>query len=591
MNRLEFELFDELRGTVAPRPTGSCTPPVPWRPGRARGARPRCARARLRPPGCGRRGCLEIRTDAIRSSSSDRWRGVRAERPRLDVGEVECLVITGPNMAGKSTFMRQVALIVLMAQVGASCRPGARDRRGGPHLHAHRRPGQPRARPEHVHGRDDGDRGHPAHATPRSLVLLDEIGRGTSTFDGLAIAWAVVEYLHDRRRRARSALRHALPRADAAGRRAAAACVTCTSPPRGRADIVFLHRVVPGGTDRSYGIQVARLAGLPDEVVARAQALLRELEQGAPSPAAPGERRHRPAHLFGAGRRRAREPLPPPIRSPRRPASRAGGAGRPGPRDVDAARSADHARGAAPTTRSGRVSGAPAVRRLPDALVNKIAAGEVVERPASVVKELVENSLDAGATPVSRGAGRRPPAHLRDRRRPRHDPRGLSAGPRTPRHVQAADETDLDTIDTLGFRGEALPAIFAVSRLSLLSRPLGGDTGVPRRRGRVVSWESRARPTRPRVRPSRSAISSSTRRPAPSSSRVPPPSRRPSCAVVTQLAPGSPGCSRAARRERAHHSSTPSRAPDFRERVRRDCMASGWRRGSSTLGGEGGGRA
>jgi DNA mismatch repair protein MutL len=124
------------------------------------------------------------------------------------------------------------------------------------------------------------------------------------------------------------------------------------------------------------------------------------------------------------------------------------------------------------------VSAPATVRRLPDAVVNKIAAGEVVERPASVVKELVENSLDAGATRIEvalRGAGRQLIAVT-------DDGRGMSAEDcllALERHATSKlrTETDLDAIETLGFRGEALPAIFAVSRLSVLSRPAGGPRG------------------------------------------------------------------------------------------------------------------
>ena len=129
------------------------------------------------------------------------------------------------------------------------------------------------------------------HATPRSLVLLDEIGRGTSTFDGLSIAWAVAEHLHERCAGAKVLFAthyHELTRLAAELPRVRNVHVAVRE---WKDDIVFLHRVVPGGTDRSYGIQVARLAGLPDEVVTRARALLREFEQGAPAPAAPRRRR------------------------------------------------------------------------------------------------------------------------------------------------------------------------------------------------------------------------------------------------------------------------------------------------------------
>ena len=104
-------------------------------------------------------------------------------------------------MGGKSTYLRQAALIVILAQMGSfvparSARTGA----GRPHLHPHRRQRQPGARPIDLHGGDDGDGGHPAHGDAAVLILLDEVGRGTATYDGLAIAWAAVEYLHARTR-------------------------------------------------------------------------------------------------------------------------------------------------------------------------------------------------------------------------------------------------------------------------------------------------------------------------------------------------------------------------------------------------------
>jgi DNA mismatch repair protein MutS len=191
-------------------------------------------------------------------------------------------------MAGKSTYMRQVALIVLLAQIGSfvparAARIGVVDRIF-----------------TRIGAQDDLARGQSTflvemtetaailrHATPRSLVLLDEIGRGTSTFDGLSIAWAVAEYLHERRAGAKVLFAthyHELTRLAAELPRVRNVHVAVRE---WKDDIVFLHRVVAGGTDRSYGIQVARLAGLPAEVVARARTLLREFEQGAPVPAAP----------------------------------------------------------------------------------------------------------------------------------------------------------------------------------------------------------------------------------------------------------------------------------------------------------------
>ena len=196
----------------------------------------------------------------------------------LDAATGRLLVLTGPNMSGKSTYMRQVGLLVVLAQAGAFVpakyariglvtklftRMGFTDEIGR---------GKSSFMVEMTEVADilrSGDE--------RSLVLLDEVGRGTSTFDGLAIAWATLRHLHDRTR-ARSILAthyhqltelieglpgarnaHFAVREDASG-------------------IVFLHRLVPGSTDRSYGVHVARLAGLPDDVLDEAERLLRSLE-------------------------------------------------------------------------------------------------------------------------------------------------------------------------------------------------------------------------------------------------------------------------------------------------------------------------
>jgi DNA mismatch repair protein MutS len=203
--------------------------------------------------------------------------------------------------------MRQTALIVLLAQVGAfvparAARVGLIDRiltRVGAHDHMAR--GQSTFLVEMI---ETARVLH--HATPRSLILLDEVGRGTSTFDGLAIAWAVTEELHERGRGAKvlfathyhelTALADRLPRV----RNFHVAVREWND------EIIFLHKVRPGGTDRSYGIQVARLAGLPGGVIERARAILAELEQ-TPAPAiaatAAGEGGPRAAQLslFAAG--------------------------------------------------------------------------------------------------------------------------------------------------------------------------------------------------------------------------------------------------------------------------------------------------
>ncbi len=189
-------------------------------------------------------------------------------------------IITGPNMAGKSTYLRQIALVALMAQIGsfvpaASARVGLVDRiftRAG--LHDDISTGRSTFMVEMI------ETAAILHqATDRSLIILDETGRGTSTYDGLSIAWAVVEHIHNHPRlSARTAfathyhelveLGETLPRAFNLH--------VLVSEEEGK--VVFLRQVVPGGADRSYGVHVAQLAGLPRDVVARAQEVLKHLE-------------------------------------------------------------------------------------------------------------------------------------------------------------------------------------------------------------------------------------------------------------------------------------------------------------------------
>ncbi len=198
----------------------------------------------------------------------------------LSCDDAQLALITGPNMAGKSTYIRQVALIVLLAQIGCwtpakACRVGLVDRIFS-----------------RVGASDDLARGNSTfmvemnetanilnNATDRSLIILDEIGRGTSTYDGLSIAWAVVEYLHRSAERGPRTLfathyqeltqleKH-LPRL----RNFSVAVKEWND------EIVFVRRVIPGAADRSYGIQVARLAGLPLSVIDRAKTILQKLE-------------------------------------------------------------------------------------------------------------------------------------------------------------------------------------------------------------------------------------------------------------------------------------------------------------------------
>ncbi|MGW8251828.1 MAG: MutS-related protein, partial [Anaerolineales bacterium] len=189
-------------------------------------------------------------------------------------------VITGPNMSGKSTYLRQVALIVLMAHIGSfvpaqSARIGLVDRiftRIGAQDEMHA--GQSTFMVEMV---ETANILH--HATQRSLLILDEIGRGTSTYDGVSIAWAVIEYLHNhpnlRSKTLFATHYHELTQlADLLpGVRNYNVAV---SEADGR--VVFMHKIIPGGADRSYGIHVGQLAGLPKPVIQRAAEIMQQLE-------------------------------------------------------------------------------------------------------------------------------------------------------------------------------------------------------------------------------------------------------------------------------------------------------------------------
>lgn len=189
-----------------------------------------------------------------------------------------CL-ITGPNMAGKSTFLRQNALIAVLAQMGSYV-PAA-----------HAQIGVVDRLFSRVGAADDLARGRSTfmvemvetaailnQAGPRALVILDEIGRGTATFDGLSIAWAAIEHLHEVNR-CRSLFATHYHELTALGDRLARVTNATVRVTEWNGEVVFLHEVVPGAADRSYGIQVAKLAGLPPAVVERARAILGELEK------------------------------------------------------------------------------------------------------------------------------------------------------------------------------------------------------------------------------------------------------------------------------------------------------------------------
>jgi len=198
----------------------------------------------------------------------------------LDYYDNRVVIITGPNMAGKSTYMRQVALITLMAQMGSfvpatEAYIGIADR-----IYTR------------IGASDDLASGQSTfmvemmevanilnNATPRSLLILDEIGRGTSTYDGLSIAWSVIEYINDKGRLGCRTLfathYHELTELE---EKQAGIKNCCIDVKKKGEDIIFLRKIKPGGADRSYGIEVAKLAGVPQLVIDRAKSLLEELD-------------------------------------------------------------------------------------------------------------------------------------------------------------------------------------------------------------------------------------------------------------------------------------------------------------------------
>jgi DNA mismatch repair protein MutS len=236
--------------------------------------------------------------------------GFVANDAYLDRAAQRVLILTGPNMAGKSTYLRQVALIVLLAQIGSFI-PAAQARIGVVDRIFTR-----------IGAQDHLQRGHSTfmvemhetanilhNATPRSLVILDEIGRGTSTYDGLSIAWAVIEHLTTRigAKTLCATHYHELAELESLHAGVKNSHVAVRETPDG---IAFLRVVQPGSVNRSYGIQVARLAGLPKAVLERATQVLEQLttqgmaprrskRRGVPVPTA-GEMEQ--LSLFGAAR-------------------------------------------------------------------------------------------------------------------------------------------------------------------------------------------------------------------------------------------------------------------------------------------------
>ena len=200
-----------------------------------------------------------------------------ANHCRLDA-RTRMLVITGPNMGGKSTFMRQIALIVLLASVGSfvpaqACRLGPIDA-----IHTRIGAADDLANAQSTFMLEMTEAAAIVHgATEHSLVLMDEIGRGTSTFDGLALAGAIASQLHDRNRAFTLFATHYFELTEFPARHERAINLHVGAVESGH-DIVFLHQIEPGPASRSYGVQVARLAGMPPAVIRQARATLEALE-------------------------------------------------------------------------------------------------------------------------------------------------------------------------------------------------------------------------------------------------------------------------------------------------------------------------
>ncbi len=252
-------------------------------------------------------GAVFIENDCVLGASE------KAEPPESpdELPDSRIWLVTGPNMAGKSTFLRQNALIAVMAQMGSfvparSAHIGVVDRLFS-----------------RVGASDDLARGRSTfmvemvetaailnQATERSLVILDEIGRGTATFDGLSIAWATVEYLHGVTK-ARALFATHYHELTALARRLDGIANVTMDVAEWHDTIVFLHKVKPGAADRSYGIQVAKLAGLPEPVVARARQVLARLEKADRRPKA-GDESIDDLPLFSAARPRGASAGEPP---------------------------------------------------------------------------------------------------------------------------------------------------------------------------------------------------------------------------------------------------------------------------------------
>src|SRR5207247_3552848 len=208
----------------------------------------------------------------------------------LDGENLRLAIVTGPNMAGKSTYIRQVALIVLMAQIGSfvpaeSAEVGLVDR-----IFTRVGASDDLARRQSTFMVEMNETANIINnASERSLFILDEIGRGTSTFDGLSIAWRVSEFLHDKIKSRSLFATHYHELIKLAEERKGV-CNLNVAVREWNEQIIFLRKIIPGGADKSYGIQVARLAGLPKEILDRAKEILAHLESSSRATTEPKSR-------------------------------------------------------------------------------------------------------------------------------------------------------------------------------------------------------------------------------------------------------------------------------------------------------------
>ncbi|MBI3551297.1 MAG: DNA mismatch repair protein MutS [Elusimicrobia bacterium] len=401
----------------------------------------------------------------------------------LDSLDRQIMVLTGPNMSGKSTYLRQNALIALMAQVGSyvpakSAKIGIVDKiltRIGAQDQL--------ASGDSTFMVEMKEASHILKtATSRSLLILDEVGRGTSTFDGISIAWAVLEHLNaayakvpgTAPRGAARAVCDALFRADRA-----------RPPAAGRGQLQRRGQ----GVDQRLGQDRGRIP--PQDLRGARRPLLRHPCRG---PGRPPGLRARPR---ATNTRRSRERIRPDFADRRRQdrlrVARASALrGKPRPADASAAESRvdDASRGADRALRAQEEALMAKIVKLPDAVSSRIAAGEVIERPAALLKELIENALDAGASKItveSAGAGKKS-------LRVTDDGCGMDRADCElclARHATSKISRfeDLESLATYGFRGEALYAAAAVSKLSIASSQPGAKTGwrIEARGGKAAS--------------------------------------------------------------------------------------------------------